>query len=66
MEASTGQLADVYSGLNYEAIPLKVVERTRWLVLDNLGVILGATVLDFGKEMAEFGRALQMVFRKKT
>ena len=58
-QAHTKQLADFCSGLNYEAIPQKVVERTKWLVLDNLGVILGATILDFGKEMAEFARALQ-------
>ncbi len=59
MQAYTKELAHFCSSLDFEAIPKKVVERTKWLVLDNLGVILGATVLNFGKEMAEFARALQ-------
>jgi hypothetical protein len=51
MENYTKGLADFCSQLNFEALPQRIVERTKWLILDNLGVILGATVLDFGKEI---------------
>ncbi len=58
MEPYTKRLADFCSTLQYESIPRAVVDRMKWLVLDNLGVILGATTLDFGKKMAEWARGL--------
>ncbi len=58
MEGYTRTLAHFCSKLNYEAIPKKIAARTKWLILDNLGIILGATVLDFGKTIAEYAKAL--------
>jgi len=58
MEGYTRKLAEYCSELNYEAIPKRIVERTKWLILDNLGIILGATTLEFGKTLAEYAKEL--------
>jgi 2-methylcitrate dehydratase PrpD len=58
MGAYTKKLADFGSGLTYDAIPEKIRSRTKWLILDNLGIIIGATQLDFGKTLADYTRAL--------
>lgn len=58
MKGYTKKLAEFCSQLDFETIPSKVRERTKWLILDNLGIILGATTLDFGRSMAEFTKAL--------
>jgi 2-methylcitrate dehydratase PrpD len=58
MEVYTKKLADFCCRLDYKTIPEKIRERTKWLILDNLGIILGATTLEFGKTIAEFTKGL--------
>jgi 2-methylcitrate dehydratase PrpD len=59
MEGYTKQLAHFCSALQYGALPKSVVEKTKWIILDALGNVLGATTLGFGKTMAEFARELK-------
>lgn len=58
MENYTRKLASFCSSLNYESIPKKVLEKTKWVILDNLGVILGASLNPVGKEVAAFVKGL--------
>lgn len=58
MEEYTGKLADFCSGLRYENIPEKVVTKIKWCILDNLGIILGATRTRFGQAILEYARLL--------
>lgn len=58
MEGYTKKLASFCSKLKYAAIPEKIVERMKWVILDNLGNIIGGTAIDFGKTLAEFTRRL--------
>ncbi len=59
MEDYTKQLAHFCSTLEYGAIPKRVAEKTKWLILDSLGNILGAATLEFGRTLAEYARALR-------
>ncbi len=54
----TERLAHFCSALDYESIPKRVVERAKWLITDNLGNILGGTKFDFGREIADYTKAL--------
>jgi 2-methylcitrate dehydratase PrpD len=58
MDGYTDKLARFCSGLEFEAIPENIVGRIKWVILDNLGNIIGGTALDFGKSMAAFTRSL--------
>ena len=58
MEAYTRKLAEFCSGLRYEEIPLKVVDKIKWCILDNLGIILGATRTRFGQAILEYTKLL--------
>lgn len=57
-QAHTRQLACFCAGLDFGAIPGKVVEKSKWVLLDGLGVIVGATTLDYGRQMVRFVQAL--------
>ena len=54
----TRQLARFCSELDFKAIPEKILEKSKWVLLDNLGVIVGATTLDFGGQLIDFVRDL--------
>ena len=56
MEGYTKQLAHFCSTLEYRALPKRVVDKTKWIILDALGNVLGAATLEFGKTMAEYAR----------
>ncbi|MBI4195403.1 MAG: MmgE/PrpD family protein [Betaproteobacteria bacterium] len=43
------RLAQFSDGLAFDAIPPKVVDKAKWLILDMLGVALGSTRIDFGE-----------------
>jgi 2-methylcitrate dehydratase PrpD len=58
LEAYTRKLAEFCSGLRYEEIPLKVVDKIKWCILDNLGIILGATRTRFGQAILEYTKLL--------
>ncbi len=58
MEAYTKKLADFCAGLRFEDIPQGVVSKIKWCILDNLGVILGATRTRFGQAILEYTRML--------
>lgn len=58
MEAYTRKLADFCAGLRYEDIPQKVVAKIKWCILDNLGIILGATRTRFGQTILEYTQLL--------
>ena len=58
MEGWTRLLADFCSGLDYDSIPVHIVEKTKWAVLDNLGIIVGATGSDIGRTVTDYARAL--------
>jgi 2-methylcitrate dehydratase PrpD len=58
MENYTKRLAHFCSALDYETIPKRVVERVKWLIMDNLGIILGGTKFEFGKTIADYTKAL--------
>ena len=58
MEAYTKKLADFCAGLRYEDIPQEVVTRIKWCILDNLGIILGATRTRFGQTILEYTQLL--------
>ena len=58
MEGYTKKLATFCSKLEYKVIPEKIVGKIKWVILDNIGNILGGTALDFGKTIAEFTRGL--------
>ncbi|MCX5914237.1 MAG: MmgE/PrpD family protein [Deltaproteobacteria bacterium] len=54
MEAYTQKLAEFCSGLRFEDLPLKVVDKIKWCILDNLGIVLGATRTHFGQAICEY------------
>lgn len=54
MEAYTQKLAEFCSGLRFEDLPLKVVDKIKWCILDNLGIVLGATRTRFGQAICEY------------
>ena len=58
MEGYTKKLATFCSKLEYKRIPEKIVGRMKWVILDNIGNILGGTAIDFGKTLAEFTRGV--------
>ncbi len=58
MEGYTKQLAGFTSKLDYKAIPEEIVARMKWVILDNLGNIVGGTAIEFGKTIAAFTRGL--------
>lgn len=58
MEAYTQRLGEFCAGLRYEDIPSEVVARIKWCILDNLGIILGATQTRFGRAMLAYTRLL--------
>lgn len=58
MPRYTRQLAAFCSGLRFDAIPAPVVNRIKWLILDNLGVIVGAAPLDVSRRLARFAQGL--------
>ncbi len=59
MEGYTRSLARFCSCLDYAALPSRVVEKTKWIILDSLGNILGAATLAFGETMAAFAQSLR-------
>jgi len=59
MEGSTKKLVSFCSRLGYEALPEKIVEKTKWVVLDHIGIVLGGTNLDIGRAIAEYVRELK-------
>jgi 2-methylcitrate dehydratase PrpD len=58
MEAYTRRLGAFCAGLRYEDIPRAVVAKIKWCILDNLGIILGATQTRFGRAILEYTRLL--------
>ncbi len=58
MEAYTKKLGDFCAGLRFEDIPREVVAKIKWCILDNLGIILGATQTRFGRAILEYTRLL--------
>jgi 2-methylcitrate dehydratase PrpD len=54
VEAYTQKLAEFCSGLRFEDLPLKVVDKIKWCILDNLGIVLGATRTHFGQAICEY------------
>lgn len=58
MATYTRKLADFCAGLRYEGIPCEVVARIKWCILDNLGIILGATQTRFARAILEYTRQL--------
>jgi 2-methylcitrate dehydratase PrpD len=58
MEGYTKKLANYCSKLKFKAIPEKIVGRMKWVILDNLGNIVGGTAIDFGKTISEFTKGL--------
>jgi len=59
MEGYTRLLARFSSRLEYAALPSRVVDKTKWIILDSLGNILGAATLAFGQTMAAFAQTLR-------
>ena len=51
-------MADFCAGLRYEDIPKEVVAKIKWCILDNLGIILGATRTRFGRAILEYTQLL--------
>lgn len=58
MEGYTKKLAKFCSKLEFKRIPERIVGKIKWVILDNLGNIVGGTAVDFGKEIAGFTREL--------
>jgi len=58
VEAYTKKLADFCAGLRYEDIPQRVVSKIKWCILDNLGIILGATRTRFGQAILGYTQLL--------
>lgn len=58
MEPYTRKLAEFCAGLRYEEIPPWAVEKIKWCILDNLGIILGATQTRFGQAILEYTKQL--------
>lgn len=58
MEKYTEKLANFCVNLEYETIPKKVIEIIKWCILDNMGIIVGATKTDFGKAIIKYIRSL--------
>lgn len=58
MEAYTRRLGEYCADLRYEDIPSRVVDKIKWCILDNLGIILGATQTRFGRTMLDYTRLL--------
>lgn len=58
MEDYTKRLANYCSRLNYNSLPKKIVEKAKWAILDNLGVILGGSTFEIGSNLAEYVRGL--------
>lgn len=58
MEEYTRKLANFCSDLNFEAIPEKILSIARWCILDNLGIIIGATKTEFGKTIIRYTKLL--------
>jgi 2-methylcitrate dehydratase PrpD len=59
MNNYTKELAKFCSGLDFDAIPRRIVEKTKFMVVDNLANIFGAATLEFGSTMADYARSLQ-------
>jgi len=55
----TRRLAEFCAHLSFESLPSSVVERMQWALLDSLGIMLGASVTDMGKQVADFVKDLQ-------
>ena len=58
MQAYTEKLAGFCADLRYEDIPSEVVSKIKWCILDNIGIILGATRTRFGLSILEYTRLL--------
>ncbi len=43
MDVYTRALAHFLSVLNYEVIPGNIADKVKWVMIDNLGILLGAT-----------------------
>jgi 2-methylcitrate dehydratase PrpD len=56
MDAYTEKLAGFCAALRYEDLPPKVVDKIKWCILDNFGIILGATRTRFGQVMLEYAK----------
>ena len=56
MEKYTQRLANFCSELAYENIPKKVVAIAKQAIMDNFGIILGATLTDFGETIARYAK----------
>jgi 2-methylcitrate dehydratase PrpD len=54
----TKQLAGFCAGLEFASIPKPVIDKTKWAILDNLGVILGASVTQEGRDLADYVKDL--------
>jgi 2-methylcitrate dehydratase PrpD len=57
-EGYTHRLTEFCSDLKYHSIPSQVIEKTKWAILDNLGVIIGGSVTSEGKRIAGFVKDL--------
>jgi 2-methylcitrate dehydratase PrpD len=57
-EKYSQELASFCSNLDFDAIPLQVVRKAKWAILDNIGIILGASTTQEGKNIAMFVRDL--------
>jgi len=58
MTPYTQRLGDFCAGLRYADIPSDVVAKIKWCILDNLGIVLGATQTRFGRTMLAYAQLL--------
>lgn len=58
MEAYTERLGEFIAALRFDDIPRDVVAKIKWCILDNLGIILGATHTRFGRAILQYSRLL--------
>ena len=58
VEKYSQKLAEFCSNLDFDAIPLQVVRKAKWAILDNIGIILGASGTQEGKRIAMFVKDL--------
>jgi len=58
VEKYSQKLAEFCSNLDFDAIPVQVVQKAKWAILDNIGIILGASGTQEGKRIAMFVKDL--------
>ena len=53
-EHYTAKLADFCADLSYDSVPLPAIQQMKWALLDNIGVITGASATEEGSQFADF------------